>query len=236
MGMVCVGPDGPSPALPETRLVDINLRLFDPADGRAAAFLRWAIPPDEKITYFEIYQSQIADTLGPVVIEIRDPKCDSALVRLPVLTRTHTLYYGVRAVWQEETGQKLFGKSIPVDSLTINPSLEILSPSSLSYHADRLLEMEVRTASDDGVVLRQSLFEKTADGWNRMLDTCLPMTACGATIFGNSVQKDAVILQSVPAGDTLEALLCVHGNESFEDAGTGRKQSIECTRFFRINP
>lgn len=234
--MVCVGPDGPSPSLPETKLRDISLRIIDPEEGRAAAFLRWSYPQGEKVTSYEVYQSQYADSLGSLMGEVMDPSIDSLLVPLPALIRPFTLYYRVRAVFREATGQKLFSKSLPVDSLIVNPSLEILSPGSLSYHKERQLDLEVRTSSDDGIVLRQSFFEKSQGVWSRLLDTCLPMTACGATIFGNSVQRDALILQSVPAGDTLEALLCVLGNESFEDASTGRRQSIGCTRFFRTNP
>lgn len=236
LGMVCVGPDGPAPSLPETKLREIGLRILDPEDGRAATFLRWSYPTGEKVTSYEVYQSLRADSLGALMGEVLDPAVDSLLIPLPAITRPFTLYFRVRAVFREATGQKLYSKNLSVDSLIVNPSLEILTPGSLTYHKERQLDLEVRTSSDDGIILRQSFFEKTQGVWSRLLDTCLPMTACGATIFGNSLQKDALILQSVPAGDTLEALLCVLGNESFENANTGRKQSIGCTRFFRTNP
>lgn len=233
--MVCVGPDGPSPTLPEIHLQDIHLTLLDPEDGRSAAVLTWSRPAGVKVTSFEIHQALHLDSLA--VVHTRDAsESTTVMTPLPDMKRPFTLYFGVRAVLVEPTGQKLYSKAIPVDSLIVTPSLEILSPGSLSNHGERTLAVEVRTSGDEGIVLRQSLFERAPGGWARLLDTCLPMSACGTPIFGTSVQRDALVLQTVPAGDTLQSLYCVLGDESFEDLTTGRKQSLTCTRFFRISP
>lgn len=233
--MACVGPEGPEPSLPDVVLEDIHATLFNPEDGGAAAALSWTWPEGEGVSYFEVFQARRPDSLGEAIAKV-DVGARSALVRLPDLTRPFTLYYGVRAVLVEQTGQKLYSRAVPVDSLSVLPSLEILSPESRSVRSGRILEVEVGTSSDDGVVLRQSLFEKGPAGWNRMLDTCLPMDACGIPVFGRSVQQDALILQTVEPGDTVQTLYCVHGNESFEDVRTGREQSIGCTRFIRVRP
>lgn len=235
LGMVCVGPDGPSPALPRAVLTEIHLALDDAETGRPGAVVSWTWPSGEVVTYFEIYQSLKKDSLGaPLVQDGALPT--TANLRLPDSARPLTLYYGVRAVFVEPTGQKRYSDSIPVDSLTVTPSLEILDPTPLSRHSLRVLEVAVKTSSDAGIVLRQSLHEKTGGRWNRLLDTCLPMDACGAYILGSSTQRDALILQTLPAGDTLETLYCVAGNETFEDVSTGRMQSLGCTRFFRTGP
>jgi hypothetical protein len=60
------------------------------------------------------------------------------------------------------------------------------------------------------------------------------MEACQRTIFGGSIQRDALTVQGITAGDTVETLFCVTGDESFEDDRTGRKQSLGCSRFFRV--
>lgn len=236
LGMVCTGPDGPDPSLPEVRLDEIRLQLLDPEDGGQGAALSWSWPEGERASSFEVFQSLDKDSLGAPVAEVEAPESTSAVLRLPDSSRPLILYYGVRAVFEEATGQKLYSKTIPIDSLVVNPSLEILSPASRSRHGERILEVEVKTSSDDGIVIRQVLFERTRAGWNRQLDTCLPMAACGVPVFGSTIQRDALILQTLPAGDSLECLFCVLGNESFDGSRTGGKQNLGCSRFFRVGP
>lgn len=233
--MICTGPDGPDPTLPEVRIEGIRLELADPEDGRPGAALSWTWPEGERASSFEIFQGLDKDSLGAPVAEV--PASDSAvLLRLPDSSRPLVLYYGVRAVFEEATGQKVYSKSIPVDSLIVNPSLQILSPASRSRHGERNLDVEVKTSSDDGIVIRQVLYERTRAGWNRQLDTCLPREACGVPIFGSTVQRDALTLQALSPGDSVECLFCVIGNESFDGSPTGGKQSLGCSRFFRTGP
>lgn len=234
--MICTGPEGPDPALPEVRIEGIEVELIDPENGRPGVMLSWTWPEDERVTSFEIYQGFRKDSLGAPVAEVPAPGSTSALLPLPDSSRPMVLYYGVRAVFQEATGQKLYSKSIPVDSLIVNPSLEILSPTTRSRHGGRTLEVEVKTSSDNGILVRQILFERTRAGWNRQLDTCLPRAACGIPIFGSTVQRDALILQALSPGDSLECLFCVLGNESFDGAPTGGRQNLGCSRFFRVGP
>jgi hypothetical protein len=232
--MICTGDGSPEPTLPEVKPTSIRLELQNPEDGRSAAALEWAWPASEKATYFEIYQSLRKDSLGaPVQVLDRTGDTARAQVRLPDTSRPMTVYYGIRAVLNEATGQKIYGKAIPVDSLTVNPSLGILSPATRSYQAGRTLEVEVQTSSDDGIVLRQVIYQKDAGAWSRLLDTCLPMAACAVPHFGNKSHRDALVLQAPGPADTLQSLYCVLGDESFEDLSTGRRQSLGCIRFFR---
>lgn len=234
--MVCVGPDGPSPSLPAARLSDIRLVLEDPATGRVAAHLAWSWEDEEPATYFEVYQALAKDSLG-VPVRVQDAAEPREIrLRLPDTGRPVTLYYGIRAVRTGPTGQKTYGDSIPVDSLIANPSLAILRPSPRSLQIGRELEVEVKTSSDEGIVLRQSLYEKNGGSWRLVRDTCLPMDACGAHILGNSIQRDMLLLPGLSAGDSLETLYCVYGDESFEDLATGRIQSLGCSRFHRSGP
>lgn len=244
MGMVCTGEHGADPALPEARLTSISLRLIDEETGRAGAVLAWDWPAGEKAnplepgpeaTHFEIYQSLRRDSLGSPValVEFEAGLPPMALVRLPDSARPMTVYYGVRAVLVEPTGQKLFSRTIPVDSLVVNPAQAILSPGTLSYRAGRVLDVAVQTYSDDGIVLRQILYEKKGGNWVQRLDTCLPKTACDIPHFSTRTHSDALILETLTPTDTLECLYCVHGDETFEDLDTGRRQSLGCIRFFR---
>ena len=236
LGMICTGPEGPDPTLPEVRIEAIRLELTDPENGRPGAALSWTWPEGERASSFEIFQGFRKDSLGSPVAEVPAPDSTSALLQLPDSSRPLVLYYGVRAVFEEATGQKLYSKSIPVDSLMVNPSLQILSPVTRSRHGERTLEVEVKTSSDEGIVIRQLLYERTPAGWNRQLDTCLPRENCGLPIFGSSVQRDALILQALSRGDSVECLFCVIGDESFDGSQTGGKQSLGCSRFFRVGP
>lgn len=232
LGMVCIDSETTAPGLPEAKLKDIRLQLMDPETGRTGALLAWEWT-EEKVSSFEVYQSFFKDSLGTAAM-ILSGESRSALVRLPDSGTPFTLYYGVRAVLVEATGQKRFGRSVPVDSLKVNPSLEILSPTPRSRQSGRNLEVDVRVDSDDGIVLRQTVFEHSGSAWSRTLDTCLPKSECGVPTFGNAFKRDELTLQSVAPGDTLETLYCVQGDETFEDLSTGRSQSLGCVRFFRI--
>jgi hypothetical protein len=234
--MICTGPEGPDPVLPEVHIEGVRLELADPEDGRSGAVVTWSWPEGERVSSFEIFQGFRRDSLGPPAAEVPAPATTTARLRLPDSSRPLVLYYAVRAVFEEATGQKLYSKSMPIESLVVNPSLQILSPASRSRHEDRGLDVEVKTSSDEGIVVRQALYERTADGWNRQLDTCLPRDRCGIPIFGSTVQRDALILQALSPGDTVECLFCVLGDESFDPSAKGGKQSLGCSRFYRTGP
>lgn len=235
--MVCVGPDGPSPALPAAQLTDLRLILEDPASGRIATRLAWSWEDEAgPATYFEIYQGLRKDSLGGPV-RLQDAALPMAAeLRLPDTSLPATVYYGVRAVRIGATGQKSFGDSIAVDSLIATRSLSIQSPAPRSRLSGRELVAEVKTASDAGIVLRQSVYSEAGGAWSRVLDTCLPARACGTPILGGTLQRDILLLEGLAAGDSLESLYCVFGNETFEDVATGRMQTLSCSRFHRTGP
>ncbi|HKP97017.1 MAG TPA: hypothetical protein VJ385_14800 [Fibrobacteria bacterium] len=224
------------PSLPSARLTDIHLKMENPALGSPGVYLAWSYPEDGRVTLFEIYQATHKDSLKHAILT--RPAGDSFHVVLPLpdSTRPFTLYYAVRAVWVEPTGQKLIGDTLRIDSLTINPSLTILKPTAGSHVSGRTLSMEVQTAGDDGVIIRLSYFEKSGDAWPLKQDTCLPINGCEQPIFGNSVQRDSLTLEQHGVGDTVQALFCVVGTESFQEQSTGLVQSLSCSRFFRVNP
>jgi hypothetical protein len=232
--MVCVGPDKTPPTLPAVEIEDIRLQLLDPADGRAAARLAWAWPEDRKASYFEVYLSHDRDSLGSPVLTRAASESSYALVPLPDSARNRTHWFGVRAVLVEPTGQKIFGDSISTGSLGVTASVNILNPAPGSRVEGRILAVEVQTGSDEGIVLRQILHERVSNAWVSRQDTCLPRNACGRPVFGSSIQRDETVMQGLASGDTVETLFCVLGSESFEDGLAGRKQSLGCTRFFRI--
>lgn len=234
LGMVCVGPDRNPPTLPAVHIEDIRLQLLDPSDGRAAARLAWSWPEDREASYFEIYMSLDKDSLGSPVLTRPASESTFALIPLPDTTRGFIHWFGVRAVLQEPTGQRIAGDTIPAGSLEVTAAVSLLKPASGSRVAGRILAVEVQTRSDDGIVLRQSLHERISGSWTPGQDTCLPKAACGRPVFGSSIQRDETVMQGLSAGDTVETLLCVLGNETFEDDRTGRKQSLGCARFFRV--
>lgn len=234
LGMACAGPDREPPALPPVEIEDISLQLLDPADGRAAARVAWSWPEGREASYFEIYMSLDRNSLGSPVLTRPASESAYALVPLPDSTRDFTHWFGVRAVLVEPTGQKISGDTIPTGSLGVTASVNVLKPASGSLVAGRVLAVEVQTASDGGIVLRQSLHERIARSWSSLQDTCLPKEACGRPVFGRSIQRDETVMQGVAAGDTVETLLCVLGSESFEGGLTGRKQSLGCARFYRV--
>jgi hypothetical protein len=159
------------------------------------------------------------------------------VLALPDSTRPFTLYYAVRAVKVEATGQKLSSDSLPVDSITIAASLSIQHPVSGTFMEGRTLNMEVLTSSDNGMTVQLTYFEHAGarDGdWSLKQDACMPADKCGVPLFGNTIQRDSLILSDIPAGDTIQSLFCVVGTESFQNQTTGLVQSLRCTPFYRI--
>jgi hypothetical protein len=235
LGLSCERNQEP-PGLPSPVLTDIRMQIADPDRGAAGAALAWS-DPGGKASYYLVYQSfdrdsLLAGSLGPPVAV----ESTGVVLPLPDSTRPFTVIYAVRAVRVEATGQKLVSDTLLADSLTVTPSLNILAPAAASYQSGRTLDMQVQTASDPGVAIRMAYFEKDSSGWDRKADTCLPTNACGRPIFGHSVQQESLVLEQRDDSDTMPALFCVIGTESFQGRRTGLAQSLGCTRFFRIGP
>ncbi|MEO7426090.1 MAG: hypothetical protein ABI036_12960 [Fibrobacteria bacterium] len=242
-GFYCSEKSDP-PTLPFARLVDIHVKMQDPGKSLPGVFLAWDFPADGGATYFEIYQATSKDSLLHAMQS--QPATDSfhTVLALPDTTRPFTLYYAVRAVKVEATGQKLASDSLPVDSITIAASLSIQHPVAGTYLVGRTLNMEVLTSSDNGMTVQLTYFENAGarDGnpregvraWSLKQDACMPTDKCGVPLFGNTMQRDSLILSEVPAGETIQSLFCVVGTESFQNQTTGLVQSLRCTPFFRI--
>lgn len=235
LGMSCEQNQDP-PVLPSPTLTDIHLALSDPARGTAGVYLAWEYTGSQA-SYYEVYQSLARDSLlsGKLAPPARAESTHTLLL-LPDLTRPFTVYYAVRAIWVEPTGQTQVSDSLRVDSLTATPALSILAPASASYLEGRLLHLQVQTQSDPGVALRMAYYEKTGDEWTEKADTCMPMDACGRPVFGRSVQEENLVLDQPVPGDTIPALFCVIGTESFQGMHTGLAQSLGCVNFFRVQP
>lgn len=222
------------PSLPTALLTDIHLEIKDPSLGTPGIYLAWSYPEGNEVSYFEIYQSHRVDSLKHVLISQSAEDSNHIVLTLSDSSRPFTMYFAVRAVWVEPTGQKLVGDTLSIDSLTITPSLSILQPGAGSFKPGRTLDMEVQTSSDPGVMIRFSYFEKGGDGWALKQSGCLPLDPCPSTIFGNSVQRGELTLEQHDVNDTVPALFCVVGTESFQERTTGLMQSLGCKRFFRV--
>ncbi|GEM_PF-2365966 len=221
------------PSLPSALLTDIHLEIKDPALGSPGIHVGWSYPAESRVSYFEIYQSQNRDSLNHVFQSHSAEDSPFVVLTLSDSSRPFTIYYGVRAVYVEPTGQKLISDTMSIDSITITPSLTILQPASGTFKPGRTLDMEVQTSSDPGVMIQFSYYEDNGK-WELKQNGCLPLSPCPSTIFGNSVQRDSLTLEQHAVTDTVQALFCVVGTESFQERTTGLMQSLGCTRFFRI--
>jgi hypothetical protein len=235
MGMSCWQDQDP-PELPSPKLTDIRLTLADPERGAPGAYLAWEYPEGEA-SYFLVYQGlatgTAADSALPAPIATESSHLE---LPLPDSTRPFTAYFSVRAIRVEATGQKLASGALVPDSLTVTPALSILEPATGLRLGGRLLDLQVQTQSDPGVSLRLAYLEKADGAWVTKLDTCMPMDACGIPVFGRSVQRETVVLDSYDGTEPLPALLCVFGTESFQGQRTGLAQSLGCSGFFRVAP
>lgn len=233
LGLYCSEKPDP-PSLPSAILTDIRLTMAESSTGAPGVRLSWTYPEESRVSYFNVYASPDKDSMGTAILTEQSADSMQALLPLPDSTRPFTHYFAVSAVYVEATGQKIRGDTLVVDSLTVKPSLEILSPAPGKYLSGRTLDMEVLTTGDDGVLLRMGVFMKPERFWIPVLDTCLPLTGCQTPILGRSLQKDSVVLEQLGEGDTTQTMFCVIGTESFEGARTGLLQSLGCSRFFRV--
>ena len=127
-GFYCSQKNDP-PGLPSVRLTDIHLKMDDPGRGLPGVYLAWDYPADEDASYFEIYQSYQKDSLSQAILSQAASEPFHIVLPLPDSSRPFTLYYAVRAIRVEPTGQKIYSDTLPVDSITIAPSLVTLSQS-----------------------------------------------------------------------------------------------------------
>lgn len=238
LGMSCTEKQDP-PSLPSAILTDVRLQIADPAQGNPGVLLAWDYPAGANASYFELYQAFSLDSLKHSAQSQPATDPHTAILPLPDISRPFTVYFAVRAVWVEPTGQKLVSDTLVADSITVAPSLNILKPGTGTYQGGRVMSMEVQTNSDPGVMLRMAYYEKEQKepkAWVIKQDTCLPLDRCDRPIFGPSLQRDSLILEQHADSDTVAALFCVIGTESFQEQRTGLTQSLGCSRFFRVNP
>jgi hypothetical protein len=234
LGMFCVDHPGPSPSLPTARLSDIHLVLLDPSTLDAGFSLTWSFPDSGKATSFEIFQSLRADSLGsPVTVISAEDSVRGVFLPLVDTLKPYTAFFAIRAVYVEPTGQKIYGDTVPVDSITVNGPVAISHPATGDTLLGRLLIPEVIAGSTSGVTLRQSLWEKQGAAWQIILDTCLPRGDCITPIIGAATLRDTLVLQDLPSGEDLPAVYCVQGTENFEGSRTGLMQSFGCRAFRR---
>lgn len=213
----------------------LHLFLLDPALGTRGVAVEFVAEDSGLVTSFDVYRSLHPDSLGSPAIANLDPKTKRAVVSVPDTSPPYTLYFGVRAVKRLETGEKLFSDSIPVDSLEVLPPVRVYHPANKESLAGIRLPVEVGVGSDQGILLRQSWWEKNDTGWVMRLDTCLPIEDCQTPIFGNGIQRDSVTLSHSGQVDAPN-LFCVTGSEVFDGRLTAQKQSLTCTRFLRQMP
>ncbi len=232
-GMSCT--EHPAPlSLVSIHLTDIHLQIAEPASGTAGVYVRWEKPADGKVSYYEIYQGMKKDSLGHAIKTQAATESTSTILSLPDSTKPFTLYFAVRSIFVEGTGQKISSDTLIIDSLTLLPSFSILNPSNGSLQLGRALHIEVTTSSNPGIIFHLSLFENNAGKWTKKQEGCLPADACDIPIFGGSGARDSLTLEPVPPNDTLSSLLCLVGTESFEGHKTGLNQSLGCSRYKRI--
>ena len=236
LGFMCEEDRTRIPTLPPAILEDIHLLSLDTLTGAPAVSLSWSYPSGAKVSRFEVYQGFRSDSLGSPVLLGVGPEETQAHLPLPDSTRPFKIFYGIRAVFVEPTGQKLYGDSVPVDSITLTRLPEIDHPASGSVLHDRQMDLTVRVNSDFGIVLRQALYGKSGRDWRLLIDTCLPRNYCGVPVFGPTTRNDTLILEGPPRGDTLSLMYCVEGTESYENRRTGLIQSVGCSRFFLTAP
>ncbi len=235
LGMNCSEHNRP-PSLTSIHLKDIHLEILDPSAGSPGVSIAWSPPADGKVSYYDIYQSFKMDSLGNSILTVPATDSPSVLLPLPDSSLPQTVYFAVRSIWVEATGQKLISDTLVVDSITILPSLSILAPKAGSLQPGRMLQMELETASNFGITLSRSIYERLTTKWLLKQKSCLPATQCDIPIFGPSFVRDSTVLEDVLPGETVSALLCVIGTESFEGHRTGLIQSQGCTRFQRVAP
>jgi hypothetical protein len=241
-GLICqgfyCGEKSDPPSLPGVTFEDIHLVIKDPDPARETQgiYLAWSYPEDAKATRFEIYQSLSRESPLHIMHVQPAESPRNAVLGLSDTARPSTLYFAVRAVYVEPTGQKQASDTLIVDSISLTPSLSILQPASGSFMPGRALDMEVQTASDPGVVIRFEYYEETGPGWKLKQEGWLPIGPDPTPIFGNSLQRGSLTLDDIAATDTVNALFCVVGTESFQERNTGQTQSLGCTRFFRAGP
>jgi hypothetical protein len=235
LGMSC-GQNPEPPGLASPRFTDIRLTLADPERGAPGAYLEWEYPAGEAsffLVSLGFATDSIADSAAPAPVATESLHLE---LPLPDSTRPYTAYFTVRAVRVEATGQKTISDTLFPDSLTVTPALSILSPATGARLAGRILDLQVQTQSDPGVTLRLAYLEKAEGAWRMKMDTCMPMDACGIPVFGRSVQRETLVLDSYEGAESLPALFCVIGTESFQGQRTGLAQSLGCAGFFRVSP
>ncbi len=220
------------PSLPDVAVDSLRLILYNPELGSRGAYLTWDYPVNKPVTYFELYRGFNPDSLGLPVLTNIAPAPRFTRVEIPDSSPPYTLYFGMRAVEVDPTGQKKYSMKIRLDSLRLMGTGAIHRPLNGDTVLGREIPIEVRTGSDPGQTLRQIWFEKRSSGWVQIVDTCLPRSECEKPVFGTITLLDTIVLSGSPT--PISTLFCVMATEANISQSHGLKQSLGCSRFERM--
>ncbi len=228
-GFFCA-PGGSPAGLPGVFIDTLRLELLDPAQGSPGAHVAWSAP-SAAISSLELYQSLRSDSLGAPVLTGIPPAPASVDVALPDSSPPFTVYFALRAVQVDPTGEKNYSDTLELDSLLITAPPGIYQPANGDTLTGRTAPVSVLIGSDPGATLRQAWYEDEDTGWAMALDTCLPRSDCLTPLFGTNLVTDTIELAPAPAGGIHE-LFCVLTTEVISTS-RGLRQSLGCSRFTR---
>jgi hypothetical protein len=239
--MACSPTTQPNPDVPEVRITGLTLTLLDPGLGTRGIRVAFRPEGDQIFTGYEVFRSTRVDSLGAPIanaVPIDAPWFD---VALPDTSPPYKVFFGVRAVRRLETGEPWFSEKIALDSISIQPAVRIHHPAQGDSVIGNQVLIEVGAQSDPGITLRQAWWHHENGTWIRGLDTCLPRLDCETPRFGNVLVQDTLFLNPVsnattPGSFGPNGLVCVHGSEVFDGRSTALRQSLACTRFWRVKP
>src|SRR6185503_4624767 len=113
-----------------SRLSDAHLVITDPSEAQAGITIAWSYPDSlPRPTVFEIYASLDQDSLGGPVAIRQGGDSLRAVLSVPDTVAPFTVFFAVRAVLIEPTGQRQYADTVPVDYLTIASPASVRTPA-----------------------------------------------------------------------------------------------------------
>lgn len=248
-GFFCSEPGREAGILPPVTVSSASICRLDSLSLQPGIEVVWDFPASDSVSSFRLFTTFHPDSAPEFRLEL--PAGDERRARLPWpdTAREFELFFGVKAVWIEKTGERWESDSLPLTSLRIRPDLQIQGPGIGSRVDSSPVSIEVLCANDRGLQTRLWFSAGAEAGRSTFIDTCFPFDACGKTHFGFRLLSQALVLppaageppasgMNAPPGSSRPPSrlyrFCIVGSEGGEERQGSRTQSLACGHFRRF--
>ncbi len=229
-GIFC--PEQKKVVLSNVQPTKLHLVLKDSLNLVEALEINWNFEDSEEfpVTSYSLYIAFPPDTIPIPIAKNIAPERHTMLFDLPD-TNFQTLYAGLKAIHEAQTGQTWISSRIVWATFTVSRAVTDLKPREGAVETNVKTVFRIRSSNDFGEKYRFIAIQPKEEGLHT-IDTIFPFTSDGGDYFPGSFLVDSMQLRFF-GRDTIPVRWCILATQSPGINPIHLSQSITCSRFYK---